>query len=234
MITLNHASRRLLALSAIAGLITFSACSKDDDDTAIEPDASVKIVNVLPESGSVNVFNGESKLNSSAIEYNTATGYMSIAKGKKTLDFKTAVTGNTVLSYPAEFKGGNYSLFATGTTSDNKTEGILTEDKLDAPASGKAKVRFVHASVNAPTVNFLLNDSLLATNSAYKSVSEFKEMAAGTYTVKLNNANSGETAIQRADVVLAAGKIYTIAAVGVVNNNVLTQQGFAISLISNN
>lgn len=234
MITLNHASRRLLAFSAIAGLITFSACSKDDDDTVIEPDASVKIVNVLPESGSVDVYNGNSKINSSAIAYNDATGYLSIAKGKATLDFKTTVTGNTVLSYPAEFKSGNYSLIATGTTSDNKVEGILTEDKLDAPASGKAKIRFVHASINAPAVNFLLNDSLLVTNSAYKSVSEFKEMAAGTYTVKLNNASSGATAIQRTDVVLAAGKIYTIAAVGVVNNNVLTQQGFAISVMTNN
>lgn len=234
MITLNHASRRLLAFSAIAGLITFSACSKDDDDTAIEPDASVKIVNVLPDAGSVDVYKDGKKLNSSTIEYNNTTGYLSVAKGESTLEFKSPVTNNTVLSYPADFKSGSYSLFATGTTSDNKTDGILTEDNLNAPASGKAKIRFVHASINAPAVNFLMNDSLLYTNQSYKSVSEFKEMAAGTYTVKLNNATSGSTAIQKSDIVLAAGKIYTVAAIGVVNNNVLTQQAFAISVIGNN
>ncbi|WP_343692819.1 DUF4397 domain-containing protein [Chitinophaga sp.] len=234
MTMLNHASSRLLAAFAFAGLVAFSSCSKDDDDTAINPDATVKIVNVFPDAGSVNVFNGETKINSSAIDYNTSTAYLNVAKGDATYNFKNSVSGNTVLSLPVKFDGGNYSLFTTGKTSDNSTTGILTKDNLDAPGSGKAKIRFVHASTNASAVNFFVSDSLLFNNNAYKSVSEFKEMAAGTYTLKLSDASSGGTVVTKSNVVLTAGKIYTVVAVGLVNNNVLTEQPLALSVMTNN
>jgi len=231
---LNHASSRLLAAFALAGLVTFSSCSKDDDDTAIEPDATVKIVNVFPDAGSVNVYNGDSKINSSAIEYNSATAYLNVAKGEFTYNFKNTVTNNTVLSLPVKFDGGNYSLFTTGKTGDNSTTGILTKDNLDNPSSGKAKIRFVHASTNAGAVNFFVSDSLLFSNNAYKSVSEFKEMAAGTYTLKLSDATSGTAVVSKNDVVLTAGKIYTVAAIGLAENNVLTEQPLSISVMENN
>lgn len=234
MTMLNYASSRLLAAFAFAGLVAFSSCSKDDDDTAINPDATVKIVNVFPDAGSVNVFNGDTKINSSAIEYNTSTAYLNVAKGDATYNFKNSVSGNTVLSLPVKFDGGNYSLFTTGKTSDNSATGILTKDNMDAPAAGKAKIRFVHASTNVSPVNFFVSDSLLFNNSAYKSVSEFKEMAAGTYTLKLSDVNGGGTVVSKSDVVLTAGKIYTVVAVGLANNNVLTEQPLALSVMTNN
>ncbi|SFW74229.1 DUF4397 domain-containing protein [Chitinophaga sancti] len=233
MTMLNHASSRLLAAFALAGLVTFSSCSKDDNDTAIEPDATVKIVNVFPDAGNVNVYKGDSKINSSVIDYNTATAYLSVANGEATYDFKNALSGNTVLSLPVKFEGGNYSLFTTGKTSDNSATGILTKDNLDAPASGKAKIRFVHASTNLGAVNFFVSDSLLFNNNAYKSVSEFKEMAAGTYTLKLSDATSGTAVVTKSDVVLTAGKIYTVAAIGLVGNNVLTEQPLSVSVMEN-
>ncbi|PWV51450.1 DUF4397 domain-containing protein [Chitinophaga sp. S165] len=234
MTPLNYASKGLLAIVALTGLFTFSSCSKDDDDPTVDPDATVKIVNVLADAGSVDVFNGSSKLNSSAIAYGESTGYLNVADGDATFDFKSSVTGNTVLSAPVKFKDGSYSLFATGETDGNTTVGILTEDDLGAPASGMAKIRFVHAASNAPSVNFLVNDSLLQTGTAYKSATEFKQMAAGTYTVKLNNATSGETAISRNDVVLEAGKIYTVVAQGLLNPTPVVEQPFALNIMANN
>jgi hypothetical protein len=234
MSPLNHASKGLLAIVALTGLFTFSSCSKDDDDPTVDPDATVKIVNVLADAGSVDVFNGSSKLNSSAIAYGESTGYLNVADGDATFDFKSSVTGNTVLSAPVKFKDGSYTLFATGETDGNTTVGILTEDDLGGPSAGKAKIRFVHAASDAPAVNFLVNDSLLQTGTAYKSATEFKEMAAGTYTVKLNNATSGETAISRSNVVLEAGKIYTVVAQGLINATPVVEQPFALNILANN
>lgn len=235
MTPLNRATKTMLTIFALTGLVTFSSCSKDDDEnTAVNPDASVKIVNTLPDAGSVDVYNGDSKINSSAIAYGEATGYLNVAKGKPTLNFKATVNGNTVLSAPVEFKNGNYSLFAAGVTGNNTTVGILVEDNLDAPASGKAKIRFVHASTDAPTVNFLVGDSLLNSGVGYKAASAFKEMPAGTYTVKLNNSNSGETAIDKDGVVLQAGKIYTVVAQGLVAPTPLLQQPLTLNVLANN
>lgn len=234
MTPLNHASKGLLTIFALTGLFTFSSCSKDDDDTTVEPDATVKIVNVLSDAGSVDVFNGSSKLNSSAIAYGESTGYLNVADGDATFDFKSSVSGNTVLSAPVNFDNGSYTLFATGETDGNTTVGILTEDDLGAPASGMAKIRLVHAASDAPAVNFLVNDSLLQSGAAYKSATEFKQLAAGTYTVKLNNATSGETAISRSNVVLEAGKIYTVVAQGLINATPVIEQPFALNVMANN
>jgi len=234
MTPLNRATKSMLTVFALTGLVAFSSCSKDDENTTVNPDATVKIVNVLPDAGDVNVYNGDNKLNSTAIGFGEATGYLSVAKGDATYSFKATINGNTVLSAPVKFTSGNYSLFATGTTGDNSTVGVLTEDNLDAPASGKAKIRFVHASPDGPTVNFLVNDSLLNPNVGYKAASAFKEMPAGTYTIKLNNSGSGETAISKTGVVLAAGKIYTVVAQGLVSPTPVIEQAFQLNVLSNN
>jgi hypothetical protein len=234
MTTLNRATKTMLTTFAFAGLVAFSSCSKDDDNTTVNPDATVKIVNVLPDAGAVNVYNGESKLNSTNIGFGEATGYLSVAKGDATFDFKGTLNGNTVLSVPVKFVNGTYSLFATGKTSDNTTTGVLVKDDFGNTVEGKAKIRFVHVSPNAPTVNFLLNDSLLNSGAAFKTATDFKEMAAGTYTVKLNDATSGTTVISKSDVVLQAGKVYTVVAEGLVNATPVVEQSFQLNVLANN
>lgn len=228
----NHASKIVLTLFAAAAL--FSACSKDDDNTNVSPDATVKITNALPDAGSVDVFNGQSKLNSTAIAYGDATGYMNVASGDVTYDFKSTVSGNTVLSAPLTFKKGSYSLFATGVAADNSTVGVLAEDDLGTPSANHAKIRFVHASTDASSQNFLANDSLLYTAIGYKTVTPFKELAAGTYTLKINDAASGTTTLSMPNVVLQAGKIYTVVAQGLVNATPVVQQGLALKVYGNN
>jgi hypothetical protein len=231
MTLLNHASKGLLAMFALTGTFVFSSCS-DDDDTTVKPDATVKIINVLPDAGGVDVYNGTSKINSSTIAYGEATDYKNVADGDQTFEFKNGA-GNTILTAPLKFDGGNYSLIATGTTDDNATTHILAKDDLGAPASGKAKIRFIHASTNGPAVNFLLNDSLLVANTAYKGATEFKEMAAGTYTIRLHNATNGEAVIAREGVVLQAGKIYTVLAQGLVGATPILEQPFAVNVLAN-
>jgi len=233
MTPLNYASKGLLTMFALTGLFTFTSCSKDDD-TNVEPDATVRIINVLPDAGPVDVYNGSSKLNASVINYGDATGYMNVKEGDATFDFKSTVTGNTVLSAPVKFKGGNYSLFAAGETDGNSTVGILAEDDLSTPSANKVRIRFVHASSDAPAVNVLLNDAAVYTGTTYKTATEFKEVDAGTYTVKLNNSSSGETAITQENVVLAAGKIYTVIAQGLLTPTPVVEQPFALNIITHN
>ena len=125
-------------------------------------------------------------------------------------------------------------MFTTGRTSDNTAVGIVTEDDLATPASGKAKIRFVHASSDAQTFNFLIADSLLDSGVGFKGVTTFKEVPAGTYTVKLNDATSGDLVVQQDNIVLTAGKIYTIGAVGLKNATPLTEQALSVKVYNNN
>lgn len=199
-----------LALSVVTSL-SFVSCA-DDDDNVVNPDASVKVIHTIPNGGGVNFFLNGTKQNASAIGFGESTGYIAVGRGEKTAEFKSATGDNTILTAPVDFDGGNYSLFATGLSSNNTLTVIQAEDDLQTPAAGKARVRLVHVAPDAPSVNVLVNDSLILSNAAYKNVSGFIEVPARRYTVKLNS--EGQTILERSDIVLEAGKNYTIAAQG--------------------
>ena len=219
-----------LALSAVTTL-GFVSCSSDDDDV-VQPDASVKVIHTIPNGGSVNFFLDGTKQNASAIAFGEATGYLAVGKGQKTAEFKTATGDNTILTSPVNFEGGSYSLFATGTTGDNQVAAILVEDNLQTPAAGKARVRLAHVAPDAPSVNVLVNDSLLLSNAAYKNISGFVEVPARTYTVKLKNSGNGQTIYTRTDIVLEAGKNYTLAAQGLTSGTGAITAPFSVNVIT--
>ncbi|RXK82783.1 DUF4397 domain-containing protein [Filimonas effusa] len=201
-----------LALS-VATTFGFVSCSKDDDDV-IDTEASVRVVHTIPNAGSVNFFIDGTQRNSSAFGFGESTGYFAIDKGKRTAEFKSATGNNTLLTTPVDFGSGNYTLFATGLPGDNTLAAVVVADDLQTPAAGKVRVRVAHMSPDAPSVNVLVNDSLLLSNAAYKSVSGFVEIPARTYTVKLNNSANGQNAYTRENVTLEAGKNYTLTAQG--------------------
>jgi len=234
MTPLNRATKGMLTMFALAGFVTLSSCSKDDDNTTVHPDASVKVVNVFANGGNVDIYNGDTKINSTAIAYGTATNYINVAKGDATLNFRSA-TGNTILSKPVDFKnGGSYSLFGAGTTNDNQAVGVLTEDNLDAPASGKAKIRIVHVSPDAQTVNVQVNDAAFESDVTYQKATAFKEVAAGTYKIAVFRTAGGLNLYTNEAVKLDAGKIYTFVAQGKVENTPLVEQGFTVNQLTNN
>lgn len=217
------AGRKMTWAVALMGMTTFglASCSKDDDPV-VNSESSVKVIHAIPGTGSVDFYLNGTKQNASAISYGESTGYVSTSNGDLTAVFKTSADNNTILSAPVTFDNGNYSLFATGLASNNSLTTLLVEDDLETPSSGKARVRFVHVSPDAPTVNVLGNDSLWAANRTYKSATEFFEVTGGTYTIKLNNSTDGTTAYTSSTITLAAGKNYTLVAEGLAANTLVT------------
>jgi hypothetical protein len=82
-----------------------------------------------------------------------------------------------------------------------------------AQQTDTARVRVIHASPDAPAVDVYLNDSKAITNLAYKGASDFASVPAGNYAVKVT-ATGATDAVISANLPLAAGKSYTVAAVG--------------------
>jgi hypothetical protein len=212
-----HSSKKMTWALALTVATTFGLTSCDkDDDGVIDPKTSLKVVHAVPNGGSVNFYVDGTKQNASAFGFGESTGYLAVASGSRTAEFKSSVNNSTILSAPITLGNGNYSLFATGITGDNTLTTVLVADNLQTPGTGKVRVRVAHVSPDAPTVNVLVNDSLLLANSAYKTVSGFMEIPARTYSIKLNNSASGGNVYTRNDVVLEAGKNYTLTAQGLV------------------
>ena len=95
-------------------------------------------------------------------------------------------------------------------------EALVMVDNNSAPAAGMARVRFVHASPDAPAVDIALkNGPVLLPNIAYKGHAE-GEVPAGTYDLEVRVAGTAAVALALPGTKIDAGKIYTVFAEGTV------------------
>ena len=76
-----------------------------------------------------------------------------------------------------------------------------------------ARIRVVHASPDAPAVDILVDGAKVLSNLPFREYSEYLSLPARGYDVRVNVAGTGTTVLQ-ANPTLAAGKDYTVVAVG--------------------
>jgi len=92
-----------------------------------------------------------------------------------------------------------------------KLTAVVAADSVDAPAAGKAWVRVLHASPDAPAVDVKANDANILTNVPFGAISDYLPVDAGTYNIKVCAAGT-TTCVINADLTFADGKKYTVAA----------------------
>ena len=97
----------------------------------------------------------------------------------------------------------------------SKISALVLTDDLTAPASGKAHVRFVHLSPNAPAVDIAVTGgAVVFPNNSFKGSTAFAPLDAGTYDLEVRVAGTNTVALPLPGIVLEAGKIYTVFAKG--------------------
>ena len=85
-----------------------------------------------------------------------------------------------------------------------------SDDDNTGPES-ESRVRVVHASPDAPSVDVLLDDAKVLSDVPYLASSDYLATSAGDHNLKVNAAGTSTTAID-ADVTLADGTDYTVVA----------------------
>ncbi|QKJ28584.1 DUF4397 domain-containing protein [Mucilaginibacter mali] len=197
----------LLVLFAIAAL---SSCKKDDSNAGISGSAYVMITNAAEGSSAQDFYLDNAKLNASAVAYTQSSSYLTASSGNRAAQFTNSGSTTANASFSMSLSGGQYySVYYTGSASSNSY--VVAQDDQSAPASGKAKVRFIHlASAAASTaVDFGISaTNKLVTGLAYKAVSAYNTVDANT-TFFLY-ASGSTTATLSIPVTIQAGKIYTI------------------------
>ena len=86
-----------------------------------------------------------------------------------------------------------------------------SDDDDNTGPEGEARVRVVHASPDAPSVDVLLDDAEVLSDVPYLASSAYLATSAGDHNLKVNAAGTATTAID-ADVTLADGTDYTVIA----------------------
>lgn len=216
---------KLLLLAVMPALI-LTSCDDDDDEITIDDMSQVLVVHASPDAPGVDLLVDNTKVNASPLTYPNNTGYLDVESGRRNIKVNAAGTTTTVIDANLDLeKDMSYTVFAANTLS--AIEPVVLEDDLTAPASGKAHVRFVHLSPDAPAVDIAVTGGpVLISNSAFKSATAFTPVDAAAYNLEVRLAGTQTVVLTVPNVQLANGRIYTIFAKGFVsppagNNNSL-------------
>ncbi len=213
--------------------IFFVACSDDDPVTpAPVAKAKVLVVHASPDAPGVDLIvdNAVAKNN---LTFPNNTGYIEIDAGLRNVKVNVAGTTTTVFQANLNImENKNYSVFAANLAAS--LEPVLLEDDLTLPASGKAHVRFIHLSPNAPAVNITLTDgTIVFGNVAFKGSVNFTPLDAGTYNLQVRDAATNQTVVlELNNISLQTGKIYTVFAKGLLGGS--GAQALGAEIIVNN
>jgi hypothetical protein len=202
--------KRLFALSAILVLSLALATSA----LAQSNMARVRVVHASPDAPAVDVWVNGSVAFANA-PFKGITDYAALDAA--TYNDKVTPTGATepvvIDADLALAAGTDYTVVAVGQLAN--IEPLVLMDNNSAPAAGKAHVRFVHASPNAPAVDIAVaGGPVLFSNVPFKGVGDYLPVDAGTYDLEARPAGTNDVALSVPGVNLEAGKVYTIFAMG--------------------
>lgn len=222
-----------MLMVALTTVLSFSSCDDDDDDVAAPAGSGkVMIIHASPDAPAVDLLLDGTKLNSTGVNFTDNTAYLNASVGTRVLKVNVAGTSTTALqaSLPVA-NGKNYSVFAIDSVS--KLSGLVVEDDLSSPATGKAHVRFIHLSPDAPAVDVAVTGGpVVFGNKSFKDFTSFTPLDANTYNLEVRLAGTSTVVLPLPGIALTAGKIYTVYAKGFVGGT--GTQALGAEIIVNN
>jgi Domain of unknown function (DUF4397) len=177
--------------------------------------ALVRVAHFSPDAPAVDVYVNDDRV-LSGVEYKTVSKYLELPAGSYDLAVRpagAAASSDPVIEATAEVEAGNaYTVAAVGALADITAE--IFSDDLSAPASGKAKVRVIHAAPEVPAVDVAVEGGpTLFEGVEFPSATDYAEVDAGTYPVQVKAAG-GDDVLLEASLPVKAGTVYSVAAVG--------------------
>jgi hypothetical protein len=213
--------KRVLGALAVGGALALATVAWAAPSSAQEM-ARVRVVHASPDAPAVDVYADGSKV-LTAVPYKGSSDYLQVPAGAH--NFQVFGTGanpasdEPVIDADATLAAGrDYTVVAVGKLADIRP--LVLEDNNAVPAAGKAHVRVVHASPDAPAVDVAVKGGpVLFSDLAFPGVDGPSPVDAGTYDLEVRAAGTSNVALPIDDVALQAGKIYTVLAVGLLNGS---------------
>lgn len=190
----------------IAGLLTAPTAGA-------QTPAMVRVVHMSPGAPNVDVaVDGQRAF--ANLAFKAATEYAPVPAGRHNVRVTPANQAQpVVIDANLDLRAsGQYTVVATG---EGTAIQSLVLDDNNAPPAGQAKVRFVHASPDAPAVDIAAQGGpVLFRNVAFRGVGDYADVPAGTYTIEVRPAGQQTAVLTVPNVGLSAGQNVTIFAAG--------------------
>lgn len=217
------------SLIAIAALIFFSSC--DNNDIDLFGSAKLKVVNAAPNSGSQRFQMANIPYISDLNYLDHSVSYHKVTAGKNLVtQYRDQNDNDLYASKELNLDDDKtYTVYLTG-ESRGDADVRLYEDDLSLPASGKAKVKFLHLSSGAPaSIDFTDSQgNNLSTNLGRYAQSSYIQINAGSLTIQVHGSGASENLATLTTTDFEEGKIYTVYIAGSIAS------GYTIDKISHN
>ncbi len=205
--TRSFVTRWLIAIGVLIGLVLTAS-------SALAAGPRVRAIHASPDAPAVDVW-ADGKLAFTNATFKAITPYASLTAGAH--QFQVVPAGKTtpaVISATLTLAADkDYSIAAVGKLANIAP--LVLEDNNAAPAAGKAHIRFVHASPDAPAVDIAVKGGpVIFSNIAFKGVGNYTPVAAGTYDLEVRPAGKTDVVLAIPGVKLEDGGVYTAWAMG--------------------
>jgi len=183
--------------------------------------AMVRVVHGSPDAPAVDVY-VDGKKAITALAFGKASDYQSVTAGRH--DFQVYATGadpikdKPVIDGRGTSVGADARLTIIALDKLSNIKGLLADDRTATPATGKAKVKFIHAAPDAPSVDIAVKGvPVLFGNTEFGKAYPYQELDAKTYDLEVRLAGKSDVVLSVPGVAFTAGTVYSIYAVGLVN-----------------
>ncbi len=212
---------RIAAVAFLAGGFAFGGLFSSADALE-EGKAQVRVVHNSPDAPPVDIFvNGTRAVE--GLAFGESTPLVDLPAGD--VDVAVAPAGSpatdAVISATLPLEScASYEVAAVGKLADIGAQ-VYPID-TSALADGKARVRAIHNSPDAPAVDIAVKDGpVLFSGLAFPDASAYADVDAGTYDLEIRPAGTKDVALAIPGVALEAGTVYDVFANGLLSDGTL-------------
>ncbi|MCA9939504.1 MAG: DUF4397 domain-containing protein [Anaerolineales bacterium] len=177
--------------------------------------ARVRVAHLSPDAPAVDVrVNGAVAF--ANVPFEEITDYAALPNGAYLVEVVPAgQPGPVVISAVLDLQlGTDYTVAAVNTLAN--IQPLVLVDDNTIPMAGKAHVRFLHASPDAPAVDIAVANGgpVLFSNIAFTEVGGYLPVDAGTYDLEVRLAGTNTVVLSLPGILLQAKTVYTVYATG--------------------
>jgi hypothetical protein len=209
-------NRVVLSMLALAGAFSLAFVGTGSASAqSMSSDAHVRVLHASPDAPAVDVYVNGAKAFSN-LAFKDISQWAALPAGS--YDVKVTAAGKTdaVIAAKLPLEGGKYYTVAAVGKLANIAPKVI-EDNLTA-APGKASLRVVHASPDAPAVDVAAKGgAVLVPNLTFPNASDYLSVDPMTVDVEVRPAGTQTVALAVPGLTLEAGKVYTVYAIGLLS-----------------
>ena len=182
----------------------------------------VRVAHLSPDAPAVDVWVDDGVVLND-VTYKTVSDYLELSAGSHRVRVTPAgETSPVVIDATVEFMSDEaYTVAATGFFEEDDLQPlVLVDDRFTLME--EAKLRFVHTSPDAPSVDVGQTDgSVVFGDTAFRETTNYAQLPGGSYDLEVRVAGTMDIALELPGTTLEAGTNYTVFAIGSLDEGTL-------------